>query len=95
MRRAFATAQVRQHGEVGLVNAPLGEAIQIFVANNAGGGDGSRAELHGGETVYNPMRVIPNSAGSEFIFTLLQAASISGALLAAEKKLNRERSAHI
>jgi hypothetical protein len=41
--------------------------------------------LESGVTVHNPMRVVPNGEGSEFVFTLIRQPGMSDAQLAQDK----------
>lgn len=42
-------------------------------------------ELEAGVTVHNPMRVVPNGAGSEFIFSLFRQPDMSDAQFADDR----------
>ena len=50
--------------------SPMGEVIVRFVERNALGVLDHDVTLPGGETVTNPVRVVPNGNGSEVVFTL-------------------------
>ena len=41
--------------------------------------------LESGVTVHNPMRVVPNGEGSEFVFTLIRQPGMSDEQLARDK----------
>jgi len=42
-------------------------------------------KLESGVTIHNPMRVVPNGDGSEFIFTLIRQPGMSDAQFAKDK----------
>lgn len=41
--------------------------------------------MESGETVHNPMRVMPNGEGSEFVFTLIRRPGVSDQQFAQDK----------
>lgn len=66
---AFIKSMTRQ-GDIWLAETDLGNIQIRFVPNNEFGVIDHDVTLPDGETINNPMRVIPNKNGSEFIFTL-------------------------
>ncbi|MEW5852865.1 MAG: SRPBCC family protein [Myxococcota bacterium] len=63
-------ASIRKNGEEWVAASPMGEVKVRFVARNAYGVLDHDVTLPSGETVNNPMRVIPNGAGCDVVFTL-------------------------
>jgi hypothetical protein len=55
----------------------MGRIIIDFTGRNDYGVLDHRVTLPAGETVYNPMRVIADGAGSEVVFTLRRAPGVS------------------
>jgi len=53
-----------------LIHSPLGTITVSFVGSNVLGVLDHHVTLSTGETVYNPMRVIPDGSGCEVVFTL-------------------------
>ena len=68
----LARSEVQRDGDHWIVDAPFGRARVRFVERNALGVLDHDVELPSGATVHNPMRVIPNGQGSEFVFTLVR-----------------------
>ena len=60
-----------------LARGPLGQVRVRFVEPNDLGVLDHDVVLESGATVHNPMRVVPNGAGSTVIFTLLRLPGIS------------------
>jgi len=56
-----------------VVESPMGRLTIGFVPQNALGVLDHTVTLAGGETFYNPMRVIQHGTGSEVVFTLRRA----------------------
>jgi hypothetical protein len=52
--------------------SPMGEVTVRFASNNPYGVLDHDVTLPSGETVHNPMRVVPNARGSEVAFTLFR-----------------------
>jgi hypothetical protein len=55
-----------------IAGSPMGRVKVEFAVNNGFGILDHHVTLPSGETVYNPMRVFPNDAGSELVFTVYQ-----------------------
>jgi Polyketide cyclase / dehydrase and lipid transport len=77
-RWATAFAQsVRQTGSGWIVETRDGPMGIEFVAENEFGVIDHTVTLESGTQILNPMRVVPNSSGSEVIFTLFQPPGMS------------------
>lgn len=64
-------------GELGQMMTPEGPAQIRFTARNHLGVLDHWVKPQGGEEIHVPMRVVPNGAGSEVIFTLYQLPGVS------------------
>jgi hypothetical protein len=60
-----------------IVNGPIGRVKVRFVEQNALGVLDHDVVLESGETVHNPVRVVPNGAGSEVVFSLFRRPGVS------------------
>jgi hypothetical protein len=58
---------------------PVGSATVRFVERNRLGVLDHDVTVETGETIHNPIRVVPNGAGSEVVFTLFRRAGVSAA----------------
>jgi uncharacterized protein YndB with AHSA1/START domain len=56
---------------------PVGSATVHFVERNRLGVLDHDVTVQSGETVHNPIRVIPNGSGSEVVFTLFRRPGVS------------------
>jgi Polyketide cyclase / dehydrase and lipid transport len=65
---------------------PVGSATVRFVERNRFGVLDHDVTLQTGETIHNPVRVVPNGAGSEVVFTLFRRAGVSAAQFAKDAK---------
>jgi hypothetical protein len=65
-----------------VADSPMGRVTVQFVAPNPFGILDHYVTLPTGETVYNPLRVVANNAGSEVIFTVYQRPEMSDAMFA-------------
>lgn len=73
----LARSEVIKQGDAWVVDAPFGQVtIRFSPLNNLGVLDHD-VQLESGVVVHNPMRVVPNGAGSEFTFTLIQQLGMS------------------
>jgi uncharacterized protein YndB with AHSA1/START domain len=72
----FSTS-VRRAGGEWILDTPQGEMRFRFVPANELGVLDHSARLPDGREVLNPMRVVPNGAGSEVVFTLFQHPGMS------------------
>lgn len=73
----LASSKVKKVGAVWLAEAPFGKVKITFAEDNIFGVMDHDVELESGQVVHNPMRVVPNREGSEFIFTLLRQPDMS------------------
>jgi hypothetical protein len=72
----FSTS-VRRAGGEWVLDTPQGEMRFRFVPANELGVLDHHVRLPDGREVLNPMRVVPNGAGSEVVFTLFQGPGMS------------------
>lgn len=68
---------VREEDGRWIMEIPGGTMAIEFVPDNELGVVDHRVTLADGQTFYNPMRVVPNGAGSEVMFTLYQAPGMN------------------
>src|SRR3989338_3361706 len=73
----LARSEVKKHGNEWIMEAPFGKARIKFAEKNIFGIMDHDVELESGITVHNPMRVVPNGEGSEFLFTLIRQPGMS------------------
>lgn len=73
----LARAEVKKDGDAWIAEAPFGTVRVRFAERNAFGVMDHEVELERGVTVYNPMRVVRNGEGSEFLFTLIRQPEVS------------------
>lgn len=73
----LTNSEVFKDGNTWVVNAPFGKVKIRFVEQNKFGVMDHDVELDTGAVVHNPMRVVPNGDGSEFIFTLFRQPGMS------------------
>lgn len=59
------------------IDTPAGRAVVQFARSNTLGIADHTVFLESGETILNPMRVVPNDTGSEVIFSLFQRPGMS------------------
>ena len=78
----LARSQVRPEGEEWVADSPMGQVRIRFVPDNPYGVLDHEVILESGVTVHNPMRVVRNGSGSEFIFTLFRQPDMSDEKLA-------------
>lgn len=67
---------IREHGAAWIAKTTLGEVTFRFAPANQFGVLDHDVELPNA-TFHNPMRVVPNGAGSEVLFTLLQLPGVT------------------
>lgn len=65
-----------------ICDSPVGKIKVEFVEKNSFGILDHFVTLQSGEIFYNPMRVFPNDAGSELVFTLFHRPEMSDELFA-------------
>lgn len=78
----LASSEVTRDGDLWVAEGPFGKVKIRFAEANAFGVIDHDVELESGVTVHNPMRVVPNGDGCEFIFTLLRRPGMSEAQFA-------------
>jgi Polyketide cyclase / dehydrase and lipid transport len=81
----LARSTVTKAGDAWIAEAPFGRVKIRFAAKNAFGVMDHDVELESGAAVHNPMRVVPNGEGSEFIFTLFRRPGMSDPQFAEDK----------
>jgi hypothetical protein len=81
----LARSEVTRDGDQWVVDAAFGRARVKFVERNSFGVMDHDVTLESGVTVHNPMRVVPNGEGSEFVFTLIRRPGMSDTQLAEDK----------
>lgn len=82
----LARAEVKRDGAEWLVEAPFGKARVKFAEKNNFGVLDHDVILESGVTVHNPMRVVPNGKGSEFLFTLIRQPGMSDEQFAKDRQ---------
>jgi uncharacterized membrane protein len=78
----LANGSVRQVAEEWVADAPMGKVKIRFAERNTFGVLDHDVTLESGATVRNPMRVLPNGAGSEVVFSLFRLPETSEAKFA-------------
>ena len=82
----LASSEVtREGGDAWTARAPFGEVKLRFAERNGFGVMDHDVELESGVPVHNPMRVVPNGEGSEFIFTLFRQPGMTDEQFAADR----------
>jgi hypothetical protein len=81
----LARAEVKRDGDEWIADAPFGKVRVRFAQRNSFGVMDHDVKLESGVTIHNPMRVVPNGDGSEFIFTLIRRPGMSDAKFAKDK----------
>jgi carbon monoxide dehydrogenase subunit G len=82
----LASSEVKRDGDAWTAEAPFGKVRIRFAEKNNFGVMDHDVELEPGVVVHNPMRVVPNGNGSEFIFTLLRQSGMSDEEFADDKR---------
>ena len=67
-----------------VVESPMGRVVVTFAPSNAFGVLDHDVTLPSGETVRNPVRVIPNGDGCDVVFTLQRRDGVSAAAFDAD-----------
>lgn len=83
---AGLSGSIRKVGEDWVADSPMGTVKVKFADNNKFGILDHDVTLPSGAKVYNPMRVFPNSNGSELIFTLYRRPGMSEEMFAEDAK---------
>lgn len=73
----LARSELRKEGDEWVADAPFGRVIVTFAPRNSFGVMDHDVKLESGVTVHNPMRVVPNGDGSEFVFSLFRQEGMS------------------
>ena len=81
----LAGSEVKKEGDEWIMEAPFGKVRVKFAEQNAFGVMDHDVTLGSGVTVHNPMRVVPNGEGSEFLFTLFRQPGMSDEQFAKDK----------
>ena len=81
----LARSEVKRDGDEWIVDSPIGKVRVKFAQQNTFGVMDHDVTLESGVTVHNPMRVIPNGEGSEFLFTLIRQPGMSDEQFAKDK----------
>jgi hypothetical protein len=86
----LASSEVRRDGDEWIADAPFGKVRVRFVPRNSFGVMDHDVTLESGVTIHNPMRVVANGEGSEFVFTLIRQPEMSDGQFAKDKAAVRE-----
>lgn len=81
----LARSEVRRAGDEWVADAPFGKVRVRFAQRNSFGVMDHAVTLESGVSVHNPMRVVPNGEGSEFVFTLIRRPGMSDGQFAQDK----------
>lgn len=81
----LARSEMKNDGDEWVADAPFGKVRVKFVQRNSLGVMDHDVKLESGVTVHNPMRVMPNGEGSEFVFTLIRRPGMSDEQFAEDK----------
>jgi hypothetical protein len=81
----LARSEIKKDGDAWIADAPFGQVRVKFAPQNPFGVMDHDVALPSGVTVHNPMRVVPNGDGSEFVFTLIRRPGMTDAELASDK----------
>jgi len=81
----LARSEVRRDGDEWIADAPFGKVRVRFVQPNSFGVMDHDVTLESGVTIHNPMRIVPNGEGSEFVFTLIRQSGASDEQFAQDK----------
>jgi hypothetical protein len=68
----LATSDVEREGEALVASSPMGSIRIVFAPQNPYGVLDHDVTLPSGQTVHNPMRVMPNGESAEVVFTLYE-----------------------
>lgn len=86
----LARSEVASAGNAWIVEAPFGTVRFTFAPRNEFGVMDHDVELESGVTFHNPMRVVRNGEGSEFIFTLFRRPGMSDEQFAEDRRAVQE-----
>jgi hypothetical protein len=82
----LARSEVKKEGDAWVAEAPFGKVRIRFAETNVFGVLDHDVELDSGLVVHNPMRVVPNGHGSEFIFNLMRQPGMTDEQFAEDAK---------
>jgi len=82
----LARSEVLKDGDEWVADAPFGKVWVRFAERNDFGVLDHEVKLESGVTIYNPMRVVPNGEGSEFMFTLIRRPEMSDDEFAGDRR---------
>ncbi|HEY5933045.1 MAG TPA: SRPBCC family protein [Kofleriaceae bacterium] len=74
--KGLANAPVELEGKNLIVQSPMGRVTVRFSERNTHGILDHDVTLPAGETVHNPMRVLPNAHGSEVVFSVFRRPEV-------------------
>jgi hypothetical protein len=60
-----------------VMESPMGRIVLTFAPRNEFGVVDHEVTLPSGETIYNPMRIVPDGTGSEIVFSLRRRPGVS------------------
>ena len=76
---------IEQVGDEWVASSPMGRVRVRFAEKNAFGVLDHDVTLESGQSVHNPMRVMPNAGGSEVVFVLFRRPGVTDAELEADE----------
>lgn len=82
----LASSDIKRVGGAWVAEAPFGTVRIRFVEANSFGVMDHDVELDSGVIVHNPMRVVKNGDGSQFVFTLFRQPDVSDEQFAADAR---------
>jgi hypothetical protein len=75
--QGLASAALQREGDKWVADSPMGRVSIRFCDPNPYGVVDHDVTLPSGETVHNPMRVLPNATGSEVVFSVFRREGVS------------------
>jgi hypothetical protein len=81
----LARSDVRRDGDSWVVDSPMGSVRVRFAERNDLGVLDHDVTLESGETIHNPLRVLPRGDGSEVVFTLFRRQGVTDEALAGDR----------
>ncbi|QIB67304.1 SRPBCC family protein [Kineobactrum salinum] len=82
----LASSEVKRGRDAWAAESPFGKVKIRFAERNTFGIMDHDVKLDSGVVVHNPMRVVPNGDGSEFVFSLLRRPGMSDEQFAEDKQ---------
>jgi hypothetical protein len=77
---------LQREGDSWVADSPMGRVSIRFTERNGQGVLDHDVTLPSGETVHNPLRVVPNATGSEVVFTIFRRHGVTEAQFEADGK---------